>query len=133
MSSGSGRGRRTVGGGLSHSRKEFPCRVCGKAFRSDKLLDHYRQAVTFKNDGEPISKFSQEFADLLPYKKTHTSYFIENNYSRQNMPSVKNVTPAESPTDPFMKAKLDAARKKQKLSETTCVMQGKIFGTLLYI
>ena len=103
----SGRGRRKVQGGLSHSRKNFPCEVekCDKTLRSDKLLDHYRSMVCFKANGEPVSKFSDEFAKLCDLKKAHTMFFIDHKYTLTKLPSVKSVTPSQSPTNPFDVAK----------------------------
>ena len=114
----SGRGRRKVQGGLSHSRKNFPCEVekCDKTLRSDKLLDHYRSMVCFKANGEPVSKFSDEFAKLCDLKKAHTMFFIDHKYTLTKLPSVKSVTPSQSPTNPFDAAKANA-RKKQRLNE----------------
>ena len=111
-----GQGRKTVVGQnpLAMSRLKFPCKVCEKEFRSDKLTEHYRNTVEFDSEGNPLSKFSKQFSQLNQSKKEHTLFFLDNGFTQKKMPNYKAGEGTSVKTNPFTAAKLAHATKKQK-------------------
>ena len=65
------------------SRYKYDCHVCGKSFRTDKLCDHYISKVIWNKNEIPVPVYSDTFRLATTDKKSHTKYFLNNNYSKK--------------------------------------------------